>query len=1597
MPETEMVQNWLRKKVADLLFVELEEIDINEPFANYGLGSADAVGLSGEMEEWLEQRLSPTLFFDYPCIAAVANYLVHGTNPAAWKEAEQAQAEAIAIIGIGCRFPGGANTPEKFWELLKMGFDAMVDVPANRWDVDAFYSSDLDAPGKMYIRSGGFLPDLDQFDATFFGISPHEAVQMHPQQRMLLEVAWEAFENAGQKISTLGGSNTGVFVGIINMQDYAQLQVQSGDTSYLDNPYFMLGNSSNIAAGRLSYIFDFKGPNLTIDTACSSSLVAAHLACQSLRHKECNLALVGGVSTYLLPEHVVNSCKIRMLSPTGHCRTFDADADGSSIGEGCGMVVLKRLSDALADQDTILAVIRGSAVNQDGRSNGITAPNKLAQEAVIQQALANAGVEPHQVGYVEAHGSGTPLGDPIEVEALVATLGQARSTHTPEHPLVIGSVKTNIGHLAGAAGIAGLIKTVLVLSHKEIPPHLHLKERNPYIRWDACPITIPTNCRAWPEEETARVAGVNSFGWSGTNVHILLEEGPVPMVAEPSSRAAALLLLSTKTESALELATDNLLAYLKRHPEVNLADVAYTSQTTRTVFTHRRMLVCESVQDAIATLEQRDTSKILTSKENQRSVTFLFPDAAEHFVNMARPLYQQEPVFREWVDTCCRLLQRHLGLDLRENLYPCSQPLPSDEKSNGAVRSEQNGFARINHTVLAHAATFVTNYALAQLLISWGIVPEALLGYKLGEYVAACVAGVFSLEDALLLVTCRAQDIVSEESTGIPECEAGATWISTITLHEPQIACLSAVTGSWITREQSTDPAYWAKHLYHPTALAQGVALLLQKSERVFLEVGVGQELSSFVKQHPLCDRKHLPLILACLPVVADSPPRSDALITTLGKLWLASISINWQGFSAHEQRAIVPLPTYPFERQRYWIQQQKPGRSVPATLASQEITLDQMKREEMGNWFSLPGWKSSSPRTPFVAPSSVQATTSWIFFLDDYEIGTALLEKLLHQSATCSVVTPGKAFSRSGKQAYTVHPTSGADYATLFQYICTQTCTDIRIVHLWTLTDPQSNPELSDLASFERATQKGFSSVLAMVQALEHVSFDTCQITLVSNGIQDVLGNEIIFPEKATLLGPCLVIPFEYPDITCRSVDIALPEAGSWQREALLSQLLGEITSEAHEPLVALRSDRRWLPVMERLQLAEQSAPTDVLREKGVYLITGGLGGIGLAMAEYLARTVHARLILVGRSALPPREDWPQLSASLTKKDRLGRQLQAIQRIEALGGQVLLLQADVTNQAQMQEVIQQTCATFGTLHGVLHAAGVPGVGLIQLKTPEQAASVLAPKVLGTLVLEQVLANLSLDFLVLFSSITSFTGGGPGQMDYTAANAFLDAYAHRNHQRHGRTIALDWGEWEWNAWEEGLSGYSKDVQHFLKQHRQRFGITFAEGTEALGRLLTSRQPRVIISTQEMQTFTDLLKSSFSTSLGHQVQQGNQERPKYPRPALASSYTPPRNSLEQTIVGIWEELLGVEPVGIYDNFFELGGNSLVGINLLTRMRKTLHLENFPAHVLYEAPSVSNLAQYIRQGQDSGTIKERQERGEKRRAGLTQRLETTRRRK
>jgi acyl transferase domain-containing protein/protein-L-isoaspartate O-methyltransferase len=685
-------------------------------------------------------------------------------------EMERAAAEPVAIVGLACRFPGGADTPEAFWRLLRDGVDAVTEIPPSRFPVDEHFDADPDAPGKTYSRWGGFVGDVDLFDPHFFGISPREAAAIDPQHRLLLEVGWEALERAGIAPGSLAGSRTGVFVGITG-SDYAHLVRAAGADGL--NAYSATGSTSAFVAGRLSYLLGLQGPSVAVDTACSSSLAAVHLACQSLRGGDCDTALAGGVNLMLTPEMWITTSKNRMLSPSGRCRTFDAAADGFVRGEGCGVVVLKRLSRALEDGDTVLALIRGSAMNQDGASSGITVPNRHAQEAAIRAALAAAGVRPHEVGYVEAHGTGTSLGDPIEMRALGAVLGEGRAAGAP---FAVGSVKTNIGHLEAASGIAGLIRAVLMLRHGEIPPHLHLREPTPHVPWDEIPAVIRTERTPWEPGDRPRIAGVSSFGASGTNVHLVVAEAPVveergarseergkreegrgigstlnsqlPTLNSAAERPLHLLPLSARSPAELRA----LAARFREHlagSDAPLADVCHTAAVGRTHFAHRVAVIgatgAEVAERLGAFVEGRDVAGVVAGEArpgDPPKVAFLFTGQGAQYVGMGRQLWETEPRFRATLERCDALLRPHLERPLLSVLFP-------------AAGEEDEAARLLEQTAYTQPALFALEYALADLWQHWGIRPHALLGHSVGEYVAACAAGVFTLEEALELVAHR--------------------------------------------------------------------------------------------------------------------------------------------------------------------------------------------------------------------------------------------------------------------------------------------------------------------------------------------------------------------------------------------------------------------------------------------------------------------------------------------------------------------------------------------------------------------------------------------------------------------------------------------------------------------------------------------------------------------------------------------------------------------------------------------------------------------------------------------------------------------------
>jgi acyl transferase domain-containing protein/NAD(P)-dependent dehydrogenase (short-subunit alcohol dehydrogenase family)/phospholipid N-methyltransferase len=892
--------------------------------------------------------------------------------------AEQAKNAPIAVVGIGCRFPGGAGSPEVFWQNLRSGVDGIRDVPPGRWDVEAVYDPNPDAPGKTYARQAGFLDSVDQFDPQLFGIAPREAVGMDPQQRLLLEVAWEALEHAGIAPDRLSGSRTGVFVGIASL-DYANLYTKANDLSLLD-AYYGSGVAHSIASGRISYVLGLQGPSISLDTACSSSLVAVHLAVQSLRLGECSLALAGGVNLILQPDNSIAFSKLRMLSADSRCRTFDARADGFADGEGCGIVVLKRLADAQAAGDRILAVIRGSAVNQDGPSSGLTAPNGPAQTAVIRAALENGAIPPGEVGCIEAHGTGTTLGDPIEVQALSAALGEGRPA---ERRFYLGSVKTNLGHLEAAAGVAGLIKAVLMVQHGEIFPHLNFETPNPFIAWDEVPAVIPTALTPWPAGYERRIAGVSSFGFSGTNAHILVEAPPAaPPEASPApARPLTVMTLSGRGHAALRAQAERLQPVVAAAADQAVfADIAYTLNTGRARLPSRLALVAASAGQAAerlaAYLEGQDSPGLAAGEAptaDPPKVAFLFTGQGAQYLHMGRRLYETEPVFREALERCAALLQPWMDVPLIAILYPESA---SPEQA-----------ARIDHTAYTQPALFAIEYALAQLWMSWGVAPSAVMGHSVGEFVAAVIAGVFSLEDGLKLIAARGRlmgalpegGAMAAVFAGLPQVEqaiapfAGQVSLAAVngpdnivisgeqaavqsileslkaqgikarslkvshafhsplmeamldpfeqvarqvSYSAPRIRLVSDVTGEFARPGQVTSARYWRDHVRQPVQFSRSLETLYREGYSVFLEIGPSPTLTG-MGQRVLAEASRP---LAWVSSLKQGQDDWQGMLAGLGALFVHGVEVDFAGLDRAAPRRKLALPTYPFQRARYWV-----------------------------------------------------------------------------------------------------------------------------------------------------------------------------------------------------------------------------------------------------------------------------------------------------------------------------------------------------------------------------------------------------------------------------------------------------------------------------------------------------------------------------------------------------------------------------------------------------------------------------------------------------------------------------------------------------
>lgn len=1506
--------------------------------------------------------------------------------------------QAIAIVGLAGRFPGARNLAD-FWRNIRAGIESL----------ETFGDADLDAAGvpaglrsdQQFVRKGTTLEGAELFDARFFGMSPREAQILDPQHRIFLECAWEALEHAGYAPGATQ-KTVGVYAGSsMNTYVFAQILRDPALIDAVGGYQLMLGNDKDFLCTRVSYKLDLRGPSMNVQTACSTSLVAVAIACRALQSGECDMALAGGVSVSF-PQRAGYLYQDGMIfSPDGHCRPFDAAAAGTRAGAGAGIVVLKRLADALADRDTIHAVIRGAAINNDGAAKaGYTAPSIEGQVEVIATAQALAGVDPRSISYIEAHGTATPLGDPIEIAALTRVF---RATTSDIGFCRLGSLKANLGHLDAAAGVAGLIKTVLALTHREFPPLANFRSPNPQLDLASSPFTASAEASVWPRGDGPRRAGVSSFGIGGTNAHVVLDEAPA-IASGASLRDQHLLVLSARTETALAQATANLADCLEGQPDVSLSDVAWTLQIGRQAFTHRQVLVAQDVAQAVQALRRPQQAPVLRAvhEGGTRPVAFMFSGQGSQHAGMGAALYEAEPQYRNAIDRCAALLEPHLGLDVRIIIFAdASRDL-------------------INETRYAQPALFCTEYALAMLWMQWGVSPHAMIGHSIGEYVAAHLAGVFSLADVIAVVAARGRlmqalppgtmaavhlpaselaprlgggvVIAAENAPGLctisgasepmadvlrrleargvdcrplhtshafhssmmdPALPLFVALLQDIRLSPPTIPYVSNVTGTWITADQATAPDYYATHLRQSVRFASGVRTLAADRALFFLEVGPGNALATLTRA--TLGQERAATITSSLSRPRRQEGDTRTMLEAAGRLWLSGAVVAWPEMHAGETPRRITLPTYPFERTRHAVDAALGAPAIEGGASLGQTDSGQTERApppDRGQRLYAPTWT----RDESLSAAAPRVRGVWIVFADRTPLAGAVIERLQAAGATPIVAETGTSYERFDLTRFQIRPDDLDDVAALVRDIVGSHGSVAGAIVLWDLA--------ADDAAWVGFPTRGYATLVALAAALDARDDATpAHIIAVSAGAQSVLDEPVVRPEAALLTGPVLVLPTEIPSVQIRNVDI---EAGSEMPDVLVTarMLVAEAAADMDENFTAWRRGRRWVRRFQPVSLPAADPAELPVKQGGAYLITGGLGGIGLPLAAWLAKAASARLLLTSRRCLPPRQAWDALLTEPAGDETTVAIIHAIRDIEVAGGEVMTAVADAADLAAMAMAIGKARECWGDLDGVIHAAGVPGNGRLAILQDEQEIrSVLAPKIDGLGVLVRLLGDQALDFVALMSSHDSVIGS-PGACDYAAANAVFDSFVDSVTRPPAwrQVVAVNWAPWR----ETGMAARLV-VPERMRAARAAFlrtGITTEAGVDAFARILGSRRRRVIMTSIDLEapfvrgsvpavpvTPRDRTAQAHSSTAGPSstVDQGEVRNP-------------PVTDTEKCLATIWSELIGDTGLGVDDDFFDLGGHSLLGTRVLARVTATLGVR-LALRDIFAAPTIRSLAERI----------------------------------
>ncbi|MBU0994172.1 MAG: acyltransferase domain-containing protein [Proteobacteria bacterium] len=1501
--------------------------------------------------------------------------------------------QEIAVIGMAGRYPD-AKDIDQFWKNLADGKESV-----SFWTDDELLAAGVDKnliSDENYVKLKGFiLDDWDLFDARFFGYTPTEAELMDPQIRIFHECAWGALENAGYNSESYEGL-IGVYAGASSHFYWTYTSMLSEKSSEIGQESTFFLTDKDYLSSRIAYKLDLKGPCMVTQTTCSTSLVTIHLACQAILGGECDMAIAGGVSIDAQDKFGYLSQEDAAYSSDGHIRAFDADASGTLLGNGVGIVVLKLLEEAIADGDHIYAVIKSTAVNNDGfnKANYI-APSVDGQKKVIKLAHEIAEIEPESIGYIEAHGTGTILGDPIEIEALKQAFDTEKRGYC-----AIGAVKTNIGHLNAAAGVAAVTKTILALQNRLIPPSLNYKHPNPAIDFQNSPFYVNTELKPWEKNGHPLRAGVSAFGIGGTNAHMILEEPP-QREDSSESRPYQILTISAKTPTALDKTVKNLEAYLKKNPDVNLADAFYTMKVGRGNFIHRKYLICNGKDDALQILSELNHIPPYTAGEIDRPVIFMFSGQGSQYLNMGLDLYKTETRFRNEMDRCFELLEPVMGENIKHILFP--------------VDHGESTKDRIRDVIYSAPVKFIFEYCLARLMMRWGIKPHAMIGHSLGEYTAACISGVFSLEDALSLVVLRAKlmesvaeggmmsvplsekelaplldDSLSIAAINTPtscivsgtnenilrfkrmveakghEClqfkvsRAGHSMmmdsilkdfeegVRNVRLNKPRIPYISNISGQWITTKEATDPEYWARHIRKTVRYADGLKELLKIQHAIFVQIGSDRGPTAFVSQQESFTDSNQAINLVRHP--KEDISDSFYLLDKIGLLWLWGIKIDWQAFYAEEKRHRIPLPTYPFEGNRYRID----SKDIHTNLNAFKNQLTQ-NNNDLSNMFYIPSWiRSALP----ICENNEISVGNCLIFNDDCGLGGQLASGLQDRGAQVVFIKPGDRFLKVSENEYELNPELPNDYHQLIESIHQDKRKINHIVHLWRISG--EDDKKADYYSIDFELNLGFYSLIFLAQSLGNYDINSeLHIDVITNNMQEVTGDDLLYPEKATILGPVKIIQAEYENITCRSIDVAFSELSIHGRKKLTHKLVQEITRKSAEQIVSYRGNYRWTQFFKPV-LLEKINPDkpNQLRSKGVYLIIGGLGQVGMILSELLSKTVQAKLILLQRSPFPDRKDWDQWLKDHDDKDSISIKINKLLHMEGYGAEVLILRADVSDMKEVQEAVHRSKERFGQINGVLHCAMSPGGSMIQRRTREDIEMGFASKVKGTLALEKVLEDADLDMFMVCSSMSSVL---PiiGQVEYCAANAFLDAFVHYK-TSHSETFAT---AMNWNFWKDTeLLGQTVEVMNLRDN-----SISTTQGVEAFLRILESNETQVLVSTEDIMKMIEnfskdglMQLQDVSKGFTHSGQIPSHYRKNIP-------YMAPSNTTEEALANIWQSFLGYDKIGIHDDFFSLGGDSLKALQLISRIRKAfdrkLSIANF-----FKYPTIEQLASYLASDKD-----------------------------